>query len=484
MKEIQEKRIENEVNQLQENPFFYRIIKKISFEEMMIELKYTHPEEGKDDIFFILHMLPNYPFVPPRLYCKSAFSYPSIADGRDILEEILNQQWTTSIKIVDIADKIPQFIIDFLNNLKEGTVFLSGNYLLDEKYDLSLFEQLPVYIQKIKERVNIDGKDKEFNKIMVISDMFFCLFDQERWSKNNLKLTFWSNIKSLVTIKKTVKGDLCRFFWKQKSKRNTYELSLLVQENSDKIIDLLLSKMKNFGINYKVSRILNEPKEGHIPPIDIESVEKTILELEDKINHSDTETPEAAHIEYLLELYSQAIEYYSATNNTRYEVFKRKIQNLMKKENLTEIVKQEHERLDSSEKEKIEHNLNIDIDIKEDEEKKEDEEEKIKINENSTENIISNKEAHIDDHNVESNENKIVESNKIITDKDIKITEENTLTVDKDVENKNEIKLDNLSIANDKPSDIKNEESVKDPPNTPAKNEDNQIFEDIEDEDE
>lgn len=84
---------------------------------------------------------------------------------------------------------------------------------------MTLLEQLPVYLVKAKEKININGKDKEYNKILLASDMFFCIFDQETWSKNNLVLTFWSNIRALVTIKKTIQGDTCRFFWKQKNKK-------------------------------------------------------------------------------------------------------------------------------------------------------------------------------------------------------------------------------------------------------------------------
>lgn len=131
------------------------------------------------------------------------------------------------MKLIDIAEKIPEFLKDFLISLKEGNIYLSGNYSLGEKYDLSLLEQLPVHIQKVKERININGKEKEFSKILMVGDMFFCLFDQELWNKNNLQLTFWSNIRALITIKKTIQGEVCRFFWKQKNKkvRNLFMLN-------------------------------------------------------------------------------------------------------------------------------------------------------------------------------------------------------------------------------------------------------------------
>lgn len=72
---------------------------------------------------------------------------------------------------------------------------------------------------KVKEKIIIDSKEKDINKILAVSDVFFCLYDQEKWTKNNLSLTFWSNIRSLVTIKKTVRGEVCIFYWKQKNKK-------------------------------------------------------------------------------------------------------------------------------------------------------------------------------------------------------------------------------------------------------------------------
>jgi len=353
MKEIQEKRIESEIQSLQSNQFFNKISKKVSYEEMMIDLKYLLNKEsntvltesqadtisGKKDtieeILFSIHILPNFPFSSPRVYCKSAFVYPSIADGRDIIDEIINHQWSVNMKLETIVNAIPAFLEGYLKNLNKGKILLSGNYLLDEKYDLSLFEELPVYIQKIKEVININGKDKEFQRVMIITDMFFLLFEPEKWNiKNNfMKLTFWSNIKALVLIKKNLNNDLCRFFWKQKSKRVDYELRLLINIDSNMVIDLLLSKMKNFGINYKVSRLTNTPKEGNIPSIDIESVEEGILEQETKIEHGCS--PLKVHVEYLIDLYSKAIDYYSATNNSRYVTIKKKMQDMLSNENVS-----------------------------------------------------------------------------------------------------------------------------------------------------
>jgi hypothetical protein len=73
-------------------------------------------------------------------------------------------------------------------------------------------------VKKIKEKLNINGKEKEFSRLLIISDMYFLVFDTEIWNKNSITLLFWTTIRALVTIKKLIKNDLCRFFWKQKNK--------------------------------------------------------------------------------------------------------------------------------------------------------------------------------------------------------------------------------------------------------------------------
>lgn len=64
---------------------------------------------------------------------------------------------------------------------------------------------------------------------------------------------------------------------------------------------MILDKMSKYGINYKINK--NIPRQGKIPAIDIENVEKTITELESQIE----QTPDLTHVEYLMDLYSKVI---------------------------------------------------------------------------------------------------------------------------------------------------------------------------------
>ena len=73
----------------------------------------------------------------------------------------------------------------------------------------------------------------------------------------------------------------------------------LIVEKSEILIEMVLDRMSKFGINYKINK--NIPREGKIPAINIELVESTILELEQKIE----ENLDLENIDYLMDLYSK-----------------------------------------------------------------------------------------------------------------------------------------------------------------------------------
>jgi hypothetical protein len=117
---------------------------------------------------------------------------------------------------------------------------------------------------------------------------------------------------------------------------------LVLEHDADILVDVMLEKMSRFGINYKVSKNNTTPKTGRIPQTDIESVESTIAELEAEIEKD----PEMPKVEYLMNLYSKAVEYYSATNNPKFEIYKEKIHNTLVTPRMTEFLDTEGSRLE------------------------------------------------------------------------------------------------------------------------------------------
>jgi hypothetical protein len=52
----------------------------------------------------------------------------------------MGQTWAATLRVIDIINKLPEFVSDYYKQLKEGTLVLVGSYFLGEKYDLTLFD--------------------------------------------------------------------------------------------------------------------------------------------------------------------------------------------------------------------------------------------------------------------------------------------------------------------------------------------------------
>ena len=66
------------------------------------------------------------------------------------------------------------------------------------RHDFEIVSRLPVYFEKVQEVYIINGnKEIKESRYLMISDLFFVLFDFDFFNKSNLRLVFWSTIKSL-----------------------------------------------------------------------------------------------------------------------------------------------------------------------------------------------------------------------------------------------------------------------------------------------
>lgn len=77
MKEIQEKRIENELksiinNDNEINCTYKKIAKDEYYIEITVPRKLIEDSNMHSDVSFLIHMVPNFPFNQPRVYCRTS----------------------------------------------------------------------------------------------------------------------------------------------------------------------------------------------------------------------------------------------------------------------------------------------------------------------------------------------------------------------------------------------------------------------------
>ena len=245
--------IEHTIDQLKKNQ--YGIIIKKTKKNMLITTSIKFPEEilnkeiSQMSIEFLLIIDLYKPKFTPKLYCLSPYCYPNFADGRDIFKELPSSK--NPNKYFDFNNILSE-ILEFINaNFQKGGLNFFGKYYLGSRYDLRILQKScgnKNTILNVKENLVLNGKNIKLNRILILSDVYFLMFEQEKWYKNNLILTFWSSISNIQKIQKVKDTKTLIIQWAQKEKGN-YAMSLTVNQREN-FINIILEKMKQFGMAY------------------------------------------------------------------------------------------------------------------------------------------------------------------------------------------------------------------------------------------
>ena len=369
--------IENEIDKLKENISGIKVQKNIS--RGVISADITIPKDTfskdivDDDIEFRLVIDTFSLKLHPRLYCLTPYCFPHLADGRDLYKELRNST-NNGMSLENLLGDILEFIK--INHERGGLIFC-GNYYLGAKYDLRIFKNGCKNIINVKENLVLNGKSLKYNRLLIFSDVYFLLFHQEKWYKNNLTLLFWSSINNIEKIQKMKDNKTVILHWTTKDKENAYLMSLTFI-NRETFIDNLLEKMKTFGMNFDIMKI-NKNNE----------IEHNIFSSTAKLKHKDSDDKEESQNKKLVN--------FEDKKNDKNEGEEEEEEEEDDDENKKEDKKEEDKKMDKNDKnEKVEdeennENNKIENEIKNKEDEKES---KNKENENK-ENIKKDDEEDI-----------------------------------------------------------------------------------------
>ena len=280
------------------------------------QLELTFPGElilKNYKVKFLLIIPKKYPKAEPGLYCLSEFSHPHLCDGRNLINNIINNEWTyEKIPLEFIINKIPKFIIKYSDYTDKALII--GKYTLNHLYPINFLKNLPIFFHL----------NPQTNKIITISDISLCLYDLNEGKDGKFcKLSFFINIKEIIEIEKKERSNMVIIKYKiGKSTKKLY----LNSEKYNTINDILKEKMKIYT-----------KKLGKIPDIDIIYLEKEIEEKEKELLNKENKNifMYKEKCLRLMDLYQQAIEYYSAVNNPKFIDINKKIHKLIEEQQLT-----------------------------------------------------------------------------------------------------------------------------------------------------
>ena len=318
---------------------FYITIDKANFSQKYLEIK--------EDLKFLLHVKKNFPIGTPHLYFLSQIFYPDLCDIRDILPDIIKKRWGKNRKyfhIKTIIERIPEFIKKYIeNNYSEENInnnkhYIIGKFHLDTIYQnkhLLLFPHL--FFDNVYEKVFFENSElysDEGRKLYICEGYFLLFIETSIFESENLNLIFFAAIKSLIHIKHYTESDIVEFTWKMKGGRNS--LMRIRTKEAGNIVKIITEILKKKKIKHQITNKDFRPKEGEIPQIDIDLVEEEINKYEVTLRLQENVNQE--NVNYLMKLYEKAVQYYSALNDNKYEVFMSKIHDMLANEEFTKLL--------------------------------------------------------------------------------------------------------------------------------------------------
>ena len=462
---------------------------KINIDKSLINSNLVDKDE---EIIFLLLIKYNHPFSSPYLFCLTKFSVPELSDGRDFLEEVLSKPWIPKKKntLKKIISLIPNFINNYLQNFSfQKDLKIIGKYYLDNIYELNVLKLFPhLFFGDVIEIVAF-GNDKRVydeKRIIMITEGFLLLFvEKSVFEVQKLKLIFWGPINSLSLIKQIDNRNVIELKWK--AKKDKTSLMRLKTEKSEEIFEILMDCLTKKKIEFKLANESSGVKKGELPQIDIVSVEQEISKLEIKIKIKGKDNSNAENTKQLMNLYEKAVQYYSAVNDYRYQIYMRKTKKLFsqmsdkdlgikksgdkKKKGKKGKIKKEKSKIKEKDDEtKMENNNEEKKEINNKNEKEKEEKNEDKIGENTKDNKNNDKNEIKQDKKEDKNEEK--HNNK---KEEIKEEIKEDKKDDKKNDKKNEEKQDNKN--NEKKIEKEEKQNIK----KSDKNEDNNKIQKVDD---
>ena len=286
-------------------------------------------------IDFILEIILNQKII--HLYSKNI---PVISDGRDLLPSFFHTP-NISFNLNELnLLSIVEHIKTFLSSISNQTLLI-GKFYLGKEYDINIINSLTnlyrvscFHVDKINEEI------VSIPSLLCIGIQNVFLYEYGKRSNKNLSdevnkftLVFYTNLSTLISFRKSIVGSFVSLHWMKGNREYSFPLKICSDNDDDMemVMDVLITKIKEMGKKLDIY----EKKMGTLPDIDIKTVEKNIVKLENKIEHKASD----AIFKKLLNAYEQAIEYYSAINDEKFIIYKNKLQALLSDEKNAEFIK-------------------------------------------------------------------------------------------------------------------------------------------------
>ncbi|CAD8151985.1 unnamed protein product [Paramecium pentaurelia] len=321
--EIQIKRFKKElqsIEQLKKEDFKITLKALSPNLQIIIEMPPIDQLNQQKPIIFALYLDNRFPFVFPRVHILSQVTKPTLSDGRDYLENIIQGPWSPQILLYEIIKMFPKFLETIKNNQNDKDYLLQlGKYYENQEFDIRIGLENVEYLQ-CKQIIN----GKQFPRTLLISDSHILNFE---YQSKELMLLNYQCMKNLQYIQRVQKNLILNW--------QINDGSLIPQT----LTSANLNQLYNSINSYKLCQIGKKFNQDDVTLQKFETIK--INELLQQLSLNEVELSKNLNkisLNNLMNSYQQAIEYYSVYSDEDYKQYVTRLQTLLGREDVQTIL--------------------------------------------------------------------------------------------------------------------------------------------------
>lgn len=263
------------------------------------------------DLNFEIHLTSSYPHTPPRVICTSVNNFPVCSDGRDLLRYII--RWNEGTKIEEIIKSIPDFLTKF--KLTDDI----GEFQLLSVIPFEVWDEKTSMLWFFCTEIDALNNNTRYPRVIVVTHSYFILLEPCRTYEAGIVL-FWASLHTIASVHKSrydnfefvinwssAMGNTVQVFHSKQCRKFCQVLSSNLGRLGSVVQQSFLVEVEDFKDKFKIFDILRQ-------------IERHERLLETLVNDEG--------INSLIALYQKAVEYFSAEEDLRYEIYLSKLQNL------------------------------------------------------------------------------------------------------------------------------------------------------------
>lgn len=236
---------------------------------------------------------------------------------------------------------MPEFINRVQENEKNRILVYYGDYKIDELYQMNEFlSNSDINFYKLQQVFLMGSKQIIKDRYIVLTDVYFLLFDPIKDNKNIGKLLFWGDIRQLSTAKGSAEfSDHLIIEWKSQDKAViSFELifkDVTIKEFLETSTRKIIRIKDNFQIFHDELMKINMEEN-----LNYERLVLLIKFKEDLLKKNSSPNI----VKELMNLYQKIIEILSDRNDDAYEVYLGKMKSMLQNEGIQKLLEEPNKK--------------------------------------------------------------------------------------------------------------------------------------------